>query len=390
MKKILLVLAIAGFTSVAMAQNTTGYQNVSDEKYQVFTNRFWDNWFIMIGGGGEMMLGNRDVHGSFKDRISPTANFSIGKWFSPGLGLRAQYSGLQARGYTDDPSNIYIDGGRDADGYYKQKIKYMNIHGDILFNVSAMLGGYSESRGYEFIPFLGFGFTNHITGHANMGLAVNGGIINRFRLGKHWDLNLELAIMGTENDFDGELGGDFGLDGNLYASLGFTYRFPKANFDKPMAARQLISEAELRNMRDRMNSLAAENQNLQRELAQKPDQVTNTEVVVVEREMAPRSVFFTIGSAKINAQELINLDFVAEQMKEAPNQRYKVTGYADSATGSAQLNQRLSQQRAEAVVNTLVNNHNIARDRFTVNAAGGVAIYDKPYLNRMVMIEVMK
>lgn len=385
-----MVLAVAGFASVAMAQSTTGYQNVPDERYSVFTNRFWDNWFIMIGGGGEMLLGNYDVNASFKDRISPTANFSIGKWFSPGLGVRVQYSGLQAKGYAVSPNTNYVRGGRLADGYYEQKFKYMNVHGDILFNISAMLGGYNEARGYELIPFLGFGFTHHYTSPSNKGLAVNGGLINRFRLGRHWDLNLELAIMGTENSFDGELGGSFDLDGNLYASLGFTYRFPKAEFDRPQAARQIISEAELRNMRDRMNQLAAENQNLQRELAQKPDQITNTEVVVVEREMAPRSVFFTIGSARINAQELINLGFVADQMKEYPNLRFRVTGYADSATGSAQRNQQLSQQRAEAVVNALVSEHGIARDRFTVNAQGGVAIYDKPYLNRMVMIEVVK
>lgn len=30
-------------------------------------------------------------------------NISVGKWFTPGLGLRLQYSGLQAKGFTMDP-----------------------------------------------------------------------------------------------------------------------------------------------------------------------------------------------------------------------------------------------------------------------------------------------
>lgn len=385
-----MLLAVAGITSVAVAQ-TSGYSNVPDERYSVFTNKFWDNWFIMIGGGGEMLLGNSDAHGSFKDRVSPTANFAVGKWFSPGIGLRLQYSGLQARGRTFDPANDYIDGTERADdGTYKQKFKYMNLHGDILFNVSAMIGGYNENRVYEFIPYLGFGFTHNYTSPSRQALAVNGGLINRFRLSDHWDFNVELAIMGVENKFDGELGGNFGLDGNLYASLGFTYRFPKSTFDRPVPARQIISEAELRNMRDRMNALASENANLQRELAQRPDQVTQTEVVVVQREMAPRSVFFTINRYDVSAAERINLGFVADQMKENPNARFRVTGYADSATGSAAYNQRLSQQRAEEVVNILVNEHGISRDRFTVNAEGGVAIYPKPYLNRMALIEVVR
>ena len=86
------VMALAGVSSVAMAQQKTevveefGVIQVQD-KYQVITNPFWSNWFFSIGGGAEATFGDNDKAGSFgKQLVSPTLNFAIGKWFTPGLG----------------------------------------------------------------------------------------------------------------------------------------------------------------------------------------------------------------------------------------------------------------------------------------------------------------
>ena len=75
------------------------YDNVTGNKHEVFTNNFGSNWFFSLGGGAEVLFGNDDTAGSFGKRISPTLNFGVGKWFTPGIGLRLQYSGLQARGF---------------------------------------------------------------------------------------------------------------------------------------------------------------------------------------------------------------------------------------------------------------------------------------------------
>ena len=93
MKKILMLLALAGLTSAAWAQNSTSevveYEVIQvQDKYQVITNPFWSNWFFSIGGGAEATFGDNDKAGSFGKRISPTLNVSVGKWFTPGLGLR--------------------------------------------------------------------------------------------------------------------------------------------------------------------------------------------------------------------------------------------------------------------------------------------------------------
>ena len=103
MKKILMLLAFAGVTAVASAQQVTvtEFEEIQvQDKYQVLTNPFWSNWFFSVGGGALVLYGNGDKAGKFKDRISPVLNVAIGKWFTPGLGLRLQYSGLEAKGFT--------------------------------------------------------------------------------------------------------------------------------------------------------------------------------------------------------------------------------------------------------------------------------------------------
>ena len=80
MKKILMLLAFAGVTSVASAQQTmtvTEYEVIQvQDKYQVITNPFWSNWFFSVGGGAQVLYGNNDHIGKFRDRVAPTFNVS--------------------------------------------------------------------------------------------------------------------------------------------------------------------------------------------------------------------------------------------------------------------------------------------------------------------------
>ena len=273
-----MLLALAGVSSVAMAQQKTevveefGVIQVQD-KYQVITNPFWSNWFFSIGGGAEATFGDNDKAGSFGKRISPTLNFAIGKWFTPGLGVRLQYSGLQARGYTYDAGADYVKGTQVDDGYYKQRFDYMNLHGDVMFNLNALFGGYNQHRVYEIIPYVGAGFTHNYTKPHREALSVNAGIINRFRISNAIDINLELSAMGVEDKFDGEVGGDHGYDGVLSATVGLTYRFPARGFRRPMP--QLISQVELAAMQAQL----AEQEKREKEAYEKKIQQDRIELI---------------------------------------------------------------------------------------------------------------
>ena len=394
MKKILMLLALGGLTFAAWAQNSTSevveYEVIQvQDKYQVITNPFWSNWFFSIGGGAEATFGDNDSAGSFGKRISPTLNVSVGKWFTPGLGLRLQYSGLQARGFTYDAGADYVKGTQLKDGYYKQRFDYMNLHGDVMFNLNALFGGYNQHRVYEIIPYVGAGFTHNYSKPHREALSVNAGIINKFRISNAIDINLELSAMGVEDKFDGEVGGDHGYDGVLSATVGLTYRFPARGFRRPMP--QLISQIELAAMQDKLAAMGAQNAQLKNALIQAQNQpvaeVTETEVIVPDPDIAPRTVFFTIGSAELSPREIMNLSYLAEQMKQFPNATYTVNGYADSATGTPAFNKELSLKRAQAVKDALVKNYGIAADRLNIEAGGGVDKFGQPILNRVVLVK---
>ena len=388
-----MLLALAGLSSAAMAQQKTEvveYEIIQvQDKYQVITNPFWSNWFFSIGGGAEATFGDNDSAGSFGKRISPTLNISVGKWFTPGLGLRLQYSGLQARGFTYDKGADYVKGAELKDGYYKQRFDYMNLHGDVMFNLNALFGGYNQHRVYEIIPYVGAGFTHNYSKPHREALSVNAGIINKFRISNAVDINLELSAMAAEDKFDGEVGGGHGYDGVLSATVGLTYRFPARGFRRPMP--QLISQIELAAMQDKLAMMGAQNAELKNALVQAENQpvaeVTETQVIVPDPDIAPRTVFFQIGSAELSPREIMNLSYLAEQMKQFPNATYTVNGYADSATGTPAFNKELSLKRAQAVKNALVKNYGIAADRLNVEAGGGVDKFGQPILNRVVLVK---
>ena len=394
MKKILMVLALAGVSSAVMAQQNPVVVEEIDviqvqDKYRVITNKFWDNWFFSLGGGAAVLFGDNDRAGDFSKRISPTLNVSVGKWFTPGLGLRLQYSGLQAKGFSYDKGAPYVRGTQMDGGYYKQRFDYMNLHGDILFNLNALFGGYNQYRVYEVVPYLGAGFTHNYTKPHRQALALNAGIINKFRVSNAVDINLELSAMGVEEKFDGQSGGKRGYDGVLSATVGLTYRFPKRGFDRP--APKLISEVELALMRANLAEMAAANQQLQQELTAAENQpvaeVAEVTEVIVPADIAPRTVFFTIGSATLSPREIMDLSYLAKHMQEFPEAKYVINGYADSATGTPSINQALSLKRAEAVKSVLVNQYGISADRLTVNGEGGVDKFGQPILNRVVLVE---
>ena len=144
MKKILMLLAFAGVASVASAQQTmtvTEYEVIQvQDKYQVITNPFWSNWFFSVGGGAQVLYGNNDHIGKFRDRVAPTFNVSVGKWVTPGFGVRLQYSGLQAKGFTMNETADYVVGGPREDGSYKQRWDYMNLHGDLMIILNSLFG----------------------------------------------------------------------------------------------------------------------------------------------------------------------------------------------------------------------------------------------------------
>jgi len=64
-------------------------------------------------------------------------------------------------------------------------------------------------------------------------------------------------------------------------------------------------------------------------------------------------LFFVIGKSEIRPEEAFKLGQIAQILKDNPDAKITVTGYADSATGSAETNKKLSAERAAQVVSLL-------------------------------------
>ena len=76
-------------------------------------------------------------------------------------------------------------------------------------------------------------------------------------------------------------------------------------------------------------------------------------------------------------------------MKSHPEAKCTITGYADKATGSAAVNQRISEKRAAVVKNELIKKHGIAADRIITKAMGDTEQpYDDAILNRVAICVV--
>jgi len=76
-------------------------------------------------------------------------------------------------------------------------------------------------------------------------------------------------------------------------------------------------------------------------------------VAMINAAIAERKITFAPGSTEIEADALATIDRVAEALRECQTVRMEIGGHTDSQ-GSESMNQRLSQERADAVLNAIM------------------------------------
>lgn len=372
------MLAFVGVSASTMAQEADPV-----EKYSVATNSFWSNWFIQVGADWNAWYSGEE-HGKdlatspFKKfRSNPGASIAIGKWFTPGLGLRTKLQGIWGKTVNDDDN-------------FGNCNKYWTLNEHILFNLSNMLCGYNPNRVWNFVPFVGGGVTRSMS-HNCYGMGLSAGILNQFYVNRHVAINLELGWNRYEGDHDGldfsdgQRGWD-SHDNQLYAELGLTFNLGKATWEKTpdVDAIKALSQSQIDALNAQLNDANAENARLKALLAQKKDQPTQT---VKEFVNTPVSVFFNIDKYEVaSKKDLVNVESLANYAKDN-DCNLLVTGYADSATGKADHNQWLSEKRAETVANELVN-MGVSRDKITTAAKGGVNDLSPISFNRRATVQV--
>lgn len=392
-KTMLAALAMAA-SCTAWAQETQTVQNgdftetveYSTDKFKVETNRFWSNWFVSAGGGVNLYFGDHDKQVKFGKRLAPAVDVAIGKWFTPGIGVRFAYSGLSVKGATQ--TGIHSTGeevpGKGGYGYWltKQKFNYFNFHLDAMFNVSNLLFGYNPNRVYSLSPYVGLGVMKTNDTPKATEIAGHFGLLNSFRLCDALDLNLDIRGTLVSDAFDGEAYGRGG-EGMLSATVGLTYKFKKRGWDKAKTVVRIDNRA-INALRQQLADAEAENERLKRALAEGNRQKAKEIVTKASANL----VTFPIGKATLSNEARANLSLLAEAIKAGDKSVvYTITGYADAGTGSKRINERLSKKRAEAVFNCLVKEFGVSESQLRVDHKGGVdnMFYDDPRLSRAVI-----
>ena len=104
-------------------------------------------------------------------------------------------------------------------------------------------------------------------------------------------------------------------------------------------------------------------------------------------------IYFPINVSSLSNADRAQLEMVAEMIrKSGAETRFSVIGYADKATGSPEINEVLSRERAISVKEYLVNEFGISADRLDASWSGGVdnMFFNDPSLSRVVIITEKK
>ena len=393
MKKLFLMLAVASLSLNAMAQEDP------TEKYSVSTNSFWSNWFIQTNlNWSSYTVG---THGLFSapfrkfpmgtDRdaacqhgfTAPSLSIAVGKWFTPGLGLRTKANfGWMGKAFDSDAPIL------------------VSVNEQVLFNLHNLLGGYDESRVWNFIPFVGAGLAHTFktpNGVSKAGTyTFSAGLLNTFKISRKVALNLEVAYANYGKELVGVSEGGIMPKhrlNQLSVEVGATFNLGKGTWSKTpdVDAIKALSQGQIDALNAQLTDAQTENARLKDMLANQKKQDAQATAVatktVTKVVAAPVSVFFNLGKAKVaSKKDLQNVSELAKVAKDN-NSKIVVTGYADSKTGSANYNQKLSEKRAQTVADELVK-MGVDRNNIEVVAAGGVTTLSPISYNRRATVEI--
>jgi outer membrane protein OmpA-like peptidoglycan-associated protein len=281
----------------------------------------------------------------------------------------------------------------------------MYVHGDFLWNMSNALGGYKETRFWNFVPYLHAGYFRSYgldgADFADNEIAAGAGLLHNLRLSNRIDLIVdmkaimvngrvcaseELAIlpsvtMGLAVDLGWP---SFVRTSSVIAAVETANLVQIEALEAAAVALELANEA-LVNENEQLSSM---NDDLNKEVAALKNH-PKYDASDFFKGMTPAAVYFDIGKAVLDEKQLCNLDFLAKNIIAKADKNAKiimtVMGSADSNTGSEGRNKALSEVRGKYVFDILTGKYGISKSRLTVKSEV-VKADDKPELSRAVMI----
>lgn len=392
MKKIILAIVMVASVFTANAQkNLVG-------------SKLTDNWSIGVAGGVYEPLFGQNIIKDARAAVS----FNVQKQLTPIFGVGIDYMAAINANNGNSRSFLFWN---SNDATPKTAFDFHNLGVNGYVNLNNLFGGYKgKPQLCEVVAHAGMGWfyimgTCYGVHHDNyqMGtgkynkLSANFGVDVNFNVCDAWAINLKPAVTYLSG------GQVAGLDiRNSYVTLqaGVTYKFKNSNGTHHFVINDKVySQAQFDEMNAKINAeraakeqalLAVENgnkkiTNLQAELeTEKAKEKTTivTTTTSTTTQLAP-VVIYGLGKKTVDASQKPSVAMIATYMKNHPASKVRIQGYA-SPEGNPELNQKLSEARAQAVYDMLVKQYGISADRLEVKGMGVTdELFDENDWNRV-------
>ena len=331
------------------------------------SSKFFDNVSIGVVGGVETNLNDWNAP------QGAVAGIVLNKEISPIFGVTLEgntnINGL--RNWASDASHFHC--ANTFDGLSVYLTPRVNL-------TNALLGYKGSPRKFELeaVAGPGYGFWLHDEYNA---LLVKAGLNLNYNLSNAFTVTLRPAVVYNLNGT-----GTFNTNHAIgQVTAGIVYHFKTSNGTRSFKKAKLYSQSEVDALNAKIKDLQSNLETANK--AVKTNVINTVDTVYTESPSSLGNVVsFTLNSAKVDETQMANLDNAVRILKENPDLKVTLKGYADKNTGSATYNKRLSVRRAEAVKKVIVDKYGIDTDRIDVLGVGDTEqLYNDNNWNRVVI-----
>ena len=339
---------------------------------------FWDNWSMGIQGGATMKMSGT---GFFKS-ARPAFGLTVGKQWTPILGID-----IQGMGYVNTTNSSTMIDASDV-----SLITRMNL-------MNLFAGYEGMPRPFEIETVTGLGWLHHYMngrGDAN-DMSARVGLNFNFNLGEDaaWTFGIKPAVVfNLTGEFPSKKVAFNRNHSNMEILFGLTYHVADSDGNRHFALVNAVDPMALAAMNEEINDLRevvvakdVELVGLADELLMVQNQLNEARNKKVEASgetinIVESVVAFPFNQSDVQSSQMPSLEHVANYLKNNPDANITVNGYA-SPEGTEEYNLQLSQRRADAVKDILVNKYGIAANRINTIGHGVGDIFSEPAWNRV-------
>lgn len=361
-----------------------GCVTASAQEADKTVNVFNPHWYVQAQVGGQYTLGEI----GFSDLISPNAQVGLGYNFNKVVGARLSFNAWQSKG-----------GQKVNTTTYKWKWNYVAPMVDATFNLTNLFCEYNPERVVSVGVFGGIGaniaWSNEEAATAQAGIMSNykdnkekpleylwkdadgkgskafftarlGANVD-FRVSDRVSLGLEVSANTLSDHYNSKKAGN--PDWYFNALVGAKIALGKTHTTKTIPAPKPVEK-----IIERV---------IEKQIVPAPAPVETKKEVAAEE--FRRDIFFTIGNSVIAKSQASKITEIVNYMKENPDAKITLTGYADKGTGSDAINDKVAARRAQTVYNALAAK-GVAKSRMIKKSAGSrVQPFSENGMNRVTI-----